>query len=108
MALTPSLMAQLGKQAPDFRLSDVVSGKGVTRESAAGPKGLLVMFLSRHCPLVKHVERELARIGHDYARSGIGIVAICANDAAASPEDAPQSLKQQALELGFYFPYLYD
>jgi peroxiredoxin len=108
MVLTPSLMAQLGRQAPDFRLTDVVSGKGVTRDSAAGPKGLLVMFLCRHCPFVKHVERELAKIGRDYARSGIGIVAISSNDAAASPEDAPASLKQQAAELDFYFPYLYD
>lgn len=108
MVLTPSLMAQLGTEAPDFRLTDVVSGKGVTRDSAKGPKGLLVMFPSRHCPFVRHVERELARIGRDYAASGVGIVAISSNDAAAYPDDAPQSLKQQATELDFYFPYLYD
>ena len=108
MVLTPSLMAQLGTEAPDFRLTDVKTGKGVTRDSARGPKGLLVMFVCRHCPFVKHVERELARIGKDYAMSGIGIVAICSNDAAAQPDDAPQSLKQQAEELDFYFSYLHD
>ena len=108
MVLTPSLMAQLGTEAPDFRLTDVKTGKGVTRDQAKGPKGLLVMFICRHCPFVKHVERELARLGKDYATSGVGIVAICANDAAAQPEDAPASLKQQAEELDFYFPYLHD
>ena len=108
MVLTPSLMAQLGTEAPDFRLTDVKTGKGVTRDAARGPKGLLVMFVCRHCPFVKHVERELARIGKDYAASGIGIVAVCSNDAAVSPEDAPQSLRQQAEDLDFYFPYLHD
>jgi peroxiredoxin len=108
MVLTPSLMAQLGTEAPDFRLTDVKTGKGVTRDSAKGPKGLLVMFVCRHCPFVKHVERELARIGKDYAMSGVGIVAISSNDPATQPDDAPQSLKQQAEALDFYFPYLYD
>jgi peroxiredoxin len=108
MVLTPSTMPELGTQAPDFRLSDVVTAKPVTRDAAAGDKGLLVMFLCRHCPYVKHVQQELARIGRDYARRGIGLVAISSNDAAAHPDDAPERLKEQAREQGFTFPYLYD
>jgi len=38
----------------------------------------------------------------------VGIVAISANDAGTYPEDAPQSLKEMAEELGFRFPFLYD
>jgi peroxiredoxin len=108
MVLTPSTEPSLGTVAPDFRLPDVVSGRSVTRDEAVGRQGLLVLFICAHCPFVKHVEEELARIGRDYAGRGIGIVAISANDAVNYPEDAPASLKQQAVAKGFAFPYLYD
>jgi peroxiredoxin len=108
MVLTPSTMPELGTQAPDFRLPDVTTGKPVTRDAAAGKKGLLVMFLCRHCPFVKHVQQELAKIARDYKGKGIGVVAIGSNDAVTHPDDAPESLKAQAAQQGFTFPYLYD
>src|SRR5207253_7360929 len=108
MARTPSSMVELGTSAPDFRLSDVVSGKKVSRADVTGPKGMLAMFICRHCPFVKHVQGELARIGRDYARSGVGIVAISANDESAHPEDSPENLAAMSKELGFTFPYLHD
>jgi peroxiredoxin len=108
MVMTPSTMPELGFVAPVFELPDVVSGRAITLDGALGPKGLLVMFICRHCPYVKHVQEELARIGSDYGGRGIGIVAISANDASAHPEDAPPGLAEQARELGFTFPYLYD
>jgi len=101
-------MIALGSQAADFRLPDVVTGKSVSREQAAGPKGVLTMFICRHCPFVKHVQDELAKIGRDYAKSGVGIVAISSNDAASHPDDRPESLAEMARELKFNFPYLYD
>lgn len=108
MAVTPSAMPALGTQAPDFTLADVVTGRNVSRDSVAGKKGLLVMFLSRHCPFVQHVQQELAKIGRDYQASGIGIVAICSNDVVTHPDDAPANLASQSRELGFSFPYLHD
>jgi peroxiredoxin len=101
-------MKELGTAAPDFRLPDVVTGKTVSRDEAAGPRGLLVMFICRHCPFVKHVQDELAKIGRDYAGRGIGIVAISANDVTSHPEDSPTKLAYQANELQFTFPYLFD
>ena len=108
MARTLSSMIELGTTAPDFRLPDVVTGKQVSRGDAAGPKGMLAMFICRHCPFVKHVQDELARLGRDYARSGIGIVAISANDESGFPEDSPDNLAKMSRELGLTFPYLYD
>ena len=108
MARTPSSMTPLGTVAPDFRLPDVVTGQPMLRDVAAGPKGLLVMFICRHCPFVKHVQEELARVGRDYAGSGIGIVAISANDESGFPEDRPEKLAEMSRELGFTFPYLHD
>ena len=108
MARTPSAMTPLGTQAPDFSLQDVVTGRQVSRDAIAGPKGLLVMFICRHCPFVKHVQHELARLGRDYAGRGIGVVAISANDESGFPEDRPEKLAEMSHELGFTFPYLHD
>ncbi len=108
MARTASTMLALGTTAPDFSLLDVVSGKTITRDQVAGPRGLLVMFLCTHCPFVQHVNQELGRLGRDYAGRGIGIVAISSNDADTYPDDAPPGLRRQAEQQGFQFPYLFD
>lgn len=108
MAATESAMLALGTPAPAFSLKDIRDGKLHSAESLTGPKGLLVMFLCAHCPFVKHVEKELARIGRDYQSSGIGIAAISSNDADKYPDDAPSGLAEQARKVGFVFPYLYD
>jgi peroxiredoxin len=108
MAKTLSTMLDLGTAAPDFSLPDVVSGETASLADFANKKALLVMFICRHCPFVKHVEQELAGIGRDYTRKDVGIVAISANDAEEFPDDAPASLKEMAEQLGFTFPFCYD
>jgi|SRR5665213_62987 len=108
MAQTASTMLELGTVAPDFALTDVVSGKTIRRDDYRGKKALLVMFICAHCPFVKHIEKELARFGHDYAAQPAAIVAISSNDAANFPADNPEGLKKQAETFGFSFPYLYD
>ena len=108
MARTSSTMLELGTQAPAFNLPEVVSGQTVSLGDFEYKKALLVMFICRHCPYVKHVEQELARLGRDYQNSEAGIVAISANNPGENPDDAPASLKEMALELGFAFPFCYD
>src|SRR5665213_3944243 len=106
MSRTQSAMVELGTVAPAFELADVMTGKAVGRDDVA-KNGLLVMFICVHCPYVKHVEAELARIGADY-EGKIGIVAISSNDAVAYPQDGPEEMKAQAQRLDFRFPYLFD
>ncbi|MFL6465829.1 MAG: thioredoxin family protein [Bryobacteraceae bacterium] len=108
MSRTESTMLALGTPAPAFDLPDVMSGKRITLQSFEDKRALLVMFICRHCPYVKHVQFELARLGNNYAGQSLGIVAISSNDATAYPDDAPDSLREMALELGFNFPYCYD
>jgi peroxiredoxin len=109
MALTESTMEmELGIEAPDFALKDVVSGKIVRRDDSRGQIGLLVMFICAHCPYVKHLEKGLASLGMDYDGKPLSIIAISSNDANNYPDDSPAALKQQAQRLGFRFPYLYD
>jgi peroxiredoxin len=108
MALTESNMLPLGTQAPEFQLSDVVSGVTVSLASFANQKALLVMFICCHCPFVKHVKQELAKLGKDYCDHGLGIVGISANDVANYPGDSPDNLKAMAQELDLNFPICYD
>jgi len=108
VAKTLSTMLALGTTAPEINLPDVVSGRTITLASFKSDAALLVMFICRHCPFVKHVQHELARLGVDYREGRLGIVAISANDVANHPDDAPQHLSEMARELGFTFPVCYD
>ena len=133
MARTESTMVELGTVAPAFELVDVISGKAMSRDDVFAlawddaasdavntathgglqqKHGLLIMFVCVHCPYVKHVEEELARIGRDYfGRNGEGPIAIAAiqsNDIAQYPEDGPDGMRGQAGRLGWTFPYLLD
>ncbi|WP_017304900.1 thioredoxin family protein [Spirulina subsalsa] len=108
MVRTASTMLPLGTAAPDFQLLDVVSGNQISLASFAKKKALLVMFICRHCPFVKHIQEELARLGKDYQDSALGLVAINSNDVANYPDDAPDRLKDMAQTLEFTFPMGYD
>jgi peroxiredoxin len=108
MAHVESTMLALGTEAPDFALTDAVSGRIVRKEDFRGKKALLVMFICPHCPYVKLIQDDLGRLGADYSGKPLGIVAISSNDVAAYPADGPEGLKAQAEAYGFTFPYLYD
>jgi peroxiredoxin len=101
-------MSPLGTVAPDFRLPDTVSGKMVSIDDFKSAPALLVMFICNHCPFVKLVRDELARLGRDYQKKGAAIVAISSNDITTHPDDSPDKMKQEARDAGYTFPYLYD
>lgn len=107
MAVTSTMLA-LGTRAPEFALPDVTIGGTVRLGDFAGAEALLVMFICRHCPYVAHVRPGLAKLGRDYANTGLAIVAISANDPELYPEDAPEGLALEAREAGYPFPYLFD
>ncbi|MBX3363259.1 MAG: thioredoxin family protein [Phycisphaeraceae bacterium] len=103
-----SNMLPLGTPAPDFRLLDVVSGRTVALADFTEAKALLVMFICNHCPFVKHIRDELARLGRDYLPQGVAIVAVNSNDIARYPDDAPDKMAAEARLAGYTFPYLFD
>ncbi len=108
MAIESNNSLALGAKAPEFTLVDVVSGKAMTLDTCTGSRGLLVMFICKHCPYVVHVQDEIARLGRDYLKQNLGIVAISSNDIVAYPDDAPMHLKAMAEKLGFEFPFCFD
>jgi peroxiredoxin len=107
VAMTSTILS-LGTIAPPFALQDVVTGQQYSLDSFAAKTGLLVMFICRHCPYVVHVEQELARLGHDYQDTNVGIIAISSNDPISYPDDAPPKLREMAIRLGFTFPFCHD
>ena len=107
MALTPSTMLALGSKAPDFRLHEP-GGSQVNLDDFRDAPALLVMFICNHCPYVKHVRHELAKLGKEYRAKGVAVVAINSNDADAYPDDGPEMMAREKVEFGYAFPYLYD
>ena len=108
MSLTESSMLELETIAPEFELSDVVTGSMVSLSDFSGKSVLLIMLICAHCPYVVHVEEQLAKIGKDYKDKDIAIVAISSNDPSYDSSDAPSGLKKQSERLDFSFPYLFD
>jgi len=107
MALTPSTMLPLGSSAPDFQLPDT-GGKTVSLRDFQNAPALLVVFMCNHCPFVKHVQSELARLGYDCQSRGVAMVGISANDITSHPQDAPARMEEEANRAGYTFPYLFD
>ena len=107
MARTPSQMLPLGTLAPAFNLPDA-DGKMHSLDDATGSQAYLVMFICNHCPFVKHVADELARLGRDYREKGVAVFAINSNDIESHPADGPDKMKEEAAARGYTFPYLLD
>jgi|GEM_PF-54946 len=114
----------LGATCPPFELSCVLCNKALSRDDIyPGPddpyqrKGLLVAFLSVHCPFVQHMEQAFTALAKKYAKD-IATVAICSNDANEFPEDAPEKMREQGQRLAWDkgstgdfpcpIPYLHD
>lgn len=103
-----SVMVPLGTECPAFTLTDVVTGRLVSRDDFTAAPALLVMFICNHCPFVKHMRSELARLPRDFAPRGLATVGICSNDPVSHPADGPEAMRVEALDAGYGFPYLHD
>ena len=106
MSLTKTPICDFGKKAENFKLKDT-NNKLLTLNDIKGERGTLIMFICNHCPYVIHYHKELVKLSHDY-KDHLDFVAISSNDIVNYPEDSPEKMKELAIELGFFFPYLYD
>jgi peroxiredoxin len=108
MALTESNMLPLGTRAPEFQLEDVTSNSLVSPPAPGEFPATLIMFICNHCPYVVHVLPGLLELCGEYAEKGVRIIAISSNDAVRYPADAPEKMRELALQEHFGFPYCYD
>ncbi|MDO9226446.1 MAG: thioredoxin family protein [Pseudomonadota bacterium] len=100
-------VCDFGWKAPDFSLPGV-DGKTWTLQQAAGPNGLLVMFICNHCPYVKAVIDRIVRDVAELKALGVNAIAIMSNDPAEYPEDSFDNMRRIADQLGFPMPYVLD
>ncbi len=107
MVRTLSTMLPLGTIAPDFTLPDT-EGNQVSLDHFANANALLVIFMCNHCPFVKHVADELAKLARDYLSEGVAVVGISSNDANKYPDDSLDAMKAEKAVRGYSFPYLHD
>ncbi|KAL6897310.1 hypothetical protein ACP4OV_007006 [Aristida adscensionis] len=127
----------VGFRAPQFELPEPLTGKLWTLDDFDGNPALLVMFLSNHCPFVKHLKRDIAKLTAFYMEKGLGAVAISSNSIATHPQvqlqplktvpflehlqqltknrlpmhwvlDGPEPMAEEAKLFNYPFPYLYD
>jgi peroxiredoxin len=99
----------LGDVAP---LSDVkmkgVDGKELSIADVSGKKGTLVMFTCNSCPWVKAWEKRMVELGNAYAKRGIGVIAVNANDPEVKGEDGYAEMQKRAKQRGMRYPYVVD
>ncbi len=106
MAATPPV-CDFGWKAPGFHLP-ATDGQTYSLDDIAGPRGALVMFICNHCPYVLAVKDRIVRDAHQLMGMGVGVAAICSNDATTHPADSFENMALLARAEGFRFPYLHD
>lgn len=106
MSLTYTPQGNLGSAMPAFELPSV-DGKIYSHGDFNG-RAVLVLFICNHCPYVKAVEERLLKLARQRRDVGLDTLAICANDPAEYPEDAPGELLKSWREKNYGFPYLID
>ena len=100
-------VCDFGWKARGFSLP-ATDGKTYTLGDVSGEKGTLVMFICNHCPYVLAVMDRIQRDARDLQALGVGVAAICSNDAQTYPADSFDRMREMAEARGFTFPYLQD
>lgn len=107
MALTESVMTDIGSPMPSFSLPDPGSSRMVSSDTLSG-KPVLIAFICNHCPFVVLIKEAFAQFAREYQAQGLEVIAISANDVGTHPQDSPDKMALFAAENDFSFPYLYD
>ncbi len=107
MAAASPPTCDFGWKAPSFSLP-TTDGRVLALSDIADAKGALVMFICNHCPYVLAVLDRMIRDARDLQSLGVGVAAICSNDATTYPADSFDNMTRLAEERGFPFPYLHD
>ncbi|MCH2547271.1 MAG: thioredoxin family protein [Alphaproteobacteria bacterium] len=96
-----------GWKAADFLLP-ATDGNSYSPNDICGENGLVVMFISNHCPFVKGILHKLVEEMAALKAHGINSIAIMSNDVEAYPEDDFAHMRDVAEKMQFSFPYVWD
>ncbi len=97
----------LGDAIADFRLKNV-DGRLVSLADYQAQKGLIVAFVSNHCPFAKAYEDRLIALDQKFASQGYPVLAIMPNDPKIYEEDSFENMKVRARDKGYSFTYGMD
>mmetsp|Transcript_15616 Transcript_15616/g.39732 ORF Transcript_15616/g.39732 Transcript_15616/m.39732 type:complete len:274 (-) Transcript_15616:200-1021(-) len=102
----------LGTRCPSLAgLADCVTGQSVSLEvlrGAEGFKGLVVMFICNHCPVVGHLRGAIQTLVEIYEMEGIAFVAIQPDETNMTPMNGAIEMRAEKDFFGYSFPYCFD
>jgi peroxiredoxin len=85
-----------------------VDGKLVSIADVKGPKGTLVVFTCNGCPFARAWEERIVDLGNTYAKKGVGVLLVNANDPTIARGDSFDLIQARAKERNMSFPYAVD
>jgi glutathione peroxidase-family protein len=97
----------LGDAVTDFRLKSV-DGRILSLADYRAQKGLIVVFMSNHCPFAKAYEDRLMALDRKFSAQGYPVLAIMPNDPTAYEEDSFENMKIRARDKSFSYAYTID
>jgi peroxiredoxin len=100
----------LGATAPlaSTKMKNATDGKQLSIADVKGPKGTLVVFTCNNCPFARAWEERIVGLGNDYAKKGVGVMLVNANDPSVAKGDSFDLVQARAKERGMQFPYVVD
>lgn len=97
----------LGDAVADFRLKNV-DGRTISLADYRSQKGLIVVFMSNHCPFAKAYEDRVSALDRKFSSQGYPVLAIMPNDPTAYEEDSFENMKVRARDKSFPYAYTID
>jgi len=108
MALVESTMNAIGTSMPKFSLPTTTEGTYNSDLETASKNGVLVAFISNHCPYVVHIEQQLAVVMNHASEQNLAALAIHSNDIESYPQDGPGLAEKRRQDIGYNIPFLTD
>lgn len=85
-----------------------VDGKMLSIADVKGKAGTLVIFTCNHCPFARAWEERIVELGNGYAKKGLGVILVNANDPTKHEDDGYVQMQERARSRGMQVPYVVD
>ena len=90
------------------KLKNPADGKALSIADVKGPKGTLVVFTANTCPFARAWDQRIVELGNRYAKQGIGVLLVDANDPGIAKGDTADAVKAHHQQSGMQFPFVVD
>ncbi|GAB2529356.1 thioredoxin family protein [Spirosoma aerophilum] len=97
----------LGDAVADFRLKNV-DNRQITLADYRSQKGLIVVFMSNHCPFSKAYEDRLIALDRKFSSQDYPVLAIMPNDPKAYEDDSFENMQIRSRDKAYPFVYAID